>query len=200
MTGIPIPQGELRLEPEFISAAEAAQLFQALDTELNWHQAEIRMFGRMVKIPRLQCFQGEPGIHYRYSGLSLQTDPWHPLIQAVKQRVEMVSGHSFNSVLINYYRDGKDSMGWHSDDEPELGRNPVIASLSLGQARRFLLRHRVNKTIPQQELLLNSGSLLIMAGQLQHYWHHSVPKTSRPQEGRINLTFRHTFTTDTQME
>jgi len=196
MTSIPIPQGELLLTPDFIPADKASQLFQTLQTALNWHQAEIRMFGRMVSIPRLQCFQGEPGIRYRYSGLTLQTEPWHPLIQQLKLRVESIANQSFNSVLINYYRDGKDSMGWHSDDEPELGKNPVIASISLGQPRRFLLRHRSDKTIPQQELLLNSGSLLIMAGQLQHNWHHSVPKTSRPLEGRINLTFRHTFTHD----
>ncbi|WP_299198738.1 alpha-ketoglutarate-dependent dioxygenase AlkB [uncultured Amphritea sp.] len=197
MTKIVIPQGELQLAPHFIPEEQTASLYQTLEQTLNWHQAEIRMFGRMVSIPRLQCFQGEPGIRYRYSGLTLQTEPWHPLIQQLKRRVESLANQHFNTVLINYYRDGKDSMGWHSDDEPELGRNPVIASLSLGQPRRFLLRHRVDKAIPQQELLLNSGSLLIMAGQLQHYWHHSVPKTSRPLEGRINLTFRHTLTTDT---
>ena len=200
MKELQIPQGTLLLEPDFIADNEANNLFQSLQQQLNWQQAEIRMFGRMVRIPRLQCFQGEPGISYRYSGLTLKTEPWHPLIHALKQRVESVAEHTFNTVLINYYRDGKDSMGWHSDDEPELGSNPVIASLNLGQARRFLLRHRFDKAIPQRELLLNSGSLLIMAGQLQHYWHHSVPKTNRPLEGRINLTFRHTFTTDTQME
>jgi alkylated DNA repair dioxygenase AlkB len=200
MTEIPIPQGELTLDPGFIAENEARTLFDSLEQQLNWQQARIRMFGRMVNIPRLQCFQGDPGILYRYSGLSLQTEPWHPLIHALKQRVETAAKHSFNSVLINYYRGGQDSMGWHSDDEPELGSNPVIASLSLGQSRRFLLRHRFDKSISQQELLLNSGSLLIMAGQLQHFWHHSVPKTSKQLEGRINLTFRHTFTTDTQME
>lgn len=200
MTEILIPQGILQLEPDFIAADEANSLFHALEQQLNWQQAEIRMFGRMVSIPRLQCFQGEPDISYRYSGLSLQTSPWHPLIHTLKQRVELIAQHTFNTVLINYYRDGKDSMGWHSDDESELGINPVIASLNLGQTRRFLLRHRFDKTIPQREILLNSGSLLIMAGQLQHYWHHSVPKTSRQLEGRINLTFRHTFTTDTKME
>nr|WP_320135860.1 alpha-ketoglutarate-dependent dioxygenase AlkB [uncultured Amphritea sp.] len=195
-----LPQGELQFEPAFIHLDAAQQLYQTLLKELHWQQPEIRMFGRAVSIPRLQCFQGEPGIHYQYSGLSLQTEPWHPQIKAIKDRIEALSQQPFNTVLINYYRHGQDSMGWHSDDEPELGKNPVIASISLGQTRRFLLRHRYNKNIARQEHLLNSGSLLIMSGQLQHYWHHSVPKTSRQLEGRINLTFRQTFATDTQME
>ncbi|RTE65983.1 alpha-ketoglutarate-dependent dioxygenase AlkB [Amphritea opalescens] len=196
----PISQGELSLEPHFIDPPAAQRLYQTLLDELCWQQPQIRMFGRQVSIPRLQCFQGDPGIHYRYSGLALQTEPWHPLINNLRRRIEALSQQSFNTVLINYYRNGQDSMGWHSDDEPELGKNPVIASLSLGQSRRFLLRHRYDNSIARQEHLLNSGSLLIMSGQLQHYWHHSVPKTSRPLEGRINLTFRHTLNPDIQME
>ena len=192
MKQLPITQGELLYDPEFLLPTDAEQLYNTLEQQLNWRQDSIRMFGRIVKIPRLQCFQGEPGISYLYSGLTLYTTPWHPAIEQLKLQIETISGFKFNSVLINFYRDGKDSMGWHSDDEPELGPEPVIASISLGQPRRFLLRHRSDKSIPPQELLLNSGSLLIMAGQLQHYWHHSVPKTSRQMAGRINLTFRQT--------
>lgn len=195
-----LPQGELFLDPHFLSHEEAEQLYLTLEQQLNWRQDQIKLFGKTVNIPRLQCFQGDPGISYRYSGLNLMSAPWHPVIKSLKQQIETLSKHRFNSVLINQYRNGQDSMGWHSDDEPELGENPVIASLSIGQPRRFLLRHRFDKKISQQELLLNSGSLLIMSGQLQHYWHHSVPKTSRPSEGRINLTFRLTYTADTEME
>lgn len=200
MKATTIPQGELYLDRHFLSQEKADQLFVTLTQELNWRQDQIAMFGKRVNIPRLQCFQGEPEIHYRYSGLSLISEPWHPIINKIKQQIEALSEHRFNSVLINQYRNGQDSMGWHSDDEAELGENPVIASLSIGQSRRFLLRHRFDKNISQQELLLNSGSLLIMSGQIQHYWHHSVPKTSRPSEGRINLTFRLTHTADTEME
>ncbi|WP_026339918.1 alpha-ketoglutarate-dependent dioxygenase AlkB family protein [Amphritea japonica] len=200
MSHTTISQRELQLYPLFINQEEADRLFLTLVQQLNWRQDQIKMFGKCVNIPRLQCFQGDPGIKYHYSGLSLKSAPWHPLIKTIKQRIEVLSGHRFNSVLINYYRNGQDSMGWHSDDEPELGKNPVIASLSLGQQRRFLFRHRFDKTISPQEYLLNSGSLLIMAGQLQHNWQHSVPKTRRPSEGRINLTFRWTYTTDTEME
>lgn len=187
---IKICDGELSLLPDFLSVEESNSLYQQLQQEINWRQDEIFLFGRKVKIPRMQAFQGEPGIQYRYSGLSMKTEPWHPRALAIKQRLESLSGSHFNSVLLNYYRNGRDSMGWHSDDEPELGSNPVIASLSLGDTRRFLLRHRFDKTIPQQALLLNNGSVLIMAGKLQHNWQHSVPKTARTVQGRINLTFR----------
>ncbi|WP_432470645.1 alpha-ketoglutarate-dependent dioxygenase AlkB family protein [Amphritea sp. HPY] len=187
---IKISDGELILIPDFLPEQESDSLYQQLQQEIHWRQDDIFLFGRQVKIPRMQAFQGEPGIQYRYSGLSMKTEPWHPRVLAIKQRLENLSGSHFNSVLLNYYRNGRDSMGWHSDDEPELGSNPVIASLSLGDTRRFLLRHRYDKSIPQQELLLNNGSVLIMAGKLQHNWQHSVPKTAKAMQGRINLTFR----------
>lgn len=187
---IKISDGELSLIPDFLSEQESDSLYQQLQQETHWRQDDIFLFGRQVKIPRMQAFQGAPGIQYRYSGLSMETEPWHPRVLAIKQRLENLSGSHFNSVLLNYYRNGRDSMGWHSDDEPELGSSPVIASLSLGDTRRFLLRHRFDKSIPQQELLLNNGSVLIMAGKLQHNWQHSIPKTAKAMQGRINLTFR----------
>lgn len=190
MRSIPVPDGSLALDTDFLNPSDADQLYQQLSEQLPWRQDSIHLFGRWVKIPRLQVFQGDPGILYRYSGLTLETDDWHPTIDRIRQQIETASGHQFNSVLVNLYRDGQDSMGWHSDDEPELGQNPVIASLTLGQPRRFLLRHKSKKPIPQQELLLGHGSLLIMADQLQHHWQHSVPKTRRTMQGRINLTFR----------
>lgn len=187
---IKISDGELSLQPDFLSEQESNSLYQQLQQEIDWRQDEIFLFGRHVAIPRMQAFQGERGIQYRYSGLSMTTEPWHPAILAIKEKLQQMSGAHFNSVLLNYYRNGRDSMGWHSDDEPELGSNPIIASLSLGDTRRFLLRHRFDKTIPQQELLLNNGSVLIMAGKLQHNWQHSIPKTAKAMQGRINLTFR----------
>lgn len=190
MHAIPVPDGTLTLDQQFLNTDQADTLYQQLSQELNWRQDSIRMFGRIVTIPRLQVFQGEPGIRYRYSGLTLETESWHPAINALRQEIEQVCGYRFNSVLINFYRNGQDGMGWHSDDEPELGPNPTIASVTLGQPRRFLLRHKSDKAIPQQELLPEHGSLLIMANQLQHHWQHSIPKTKRIMQGRINLTFR----------
>lgn len=190
MQPVPIRDGSLQLDTCFLGPAQADALYQQLSQQLNWRQDSIRLFGRQVKIPRLQVFQGEPGIRYRYSGLTLETEVWHPAVERLRQQIEQISEQTFNSVLINYYRNGQDGMGWHSDDEPELGQNPTIASLTLGQPRRFLLRHRSEKPIPQQELLLGNGSLLIMSGQLQHYWQHSIPKSKRVLRGRINLTFR----------
>ena len=190
MKQIQISQGTLQLEPDFMTVKEADSLFQSLQQQLDWQQAEIRMFGRMVRIPRLQCFQGDPGISYRYSGLSLQTEPWHPLIHALKQRVESIVHHTFNTVLINYYRDGKDSMGWHSDDEPELGSNPVIASLSLGATRCFKMKHKTKTDLQPISLNLPSGSLLVMSGSTQTHWLHQITKTKKSVGRRINLTFR----------
>lgn len=190
MQAIPVPDGTLTLDQQFLNTDQADTLYQQLSQELNWRQDNIRMFGRIVAIPRLQVFQGEPGIRYHYSGLTLETETWHPAINALRHKIEQVCGYRFNSVLINFYRNGQDGMGWHSDDEPELGTNPTIASVTLGQPRRFLLRHKSDKAIPRQELLLEHGSLLIMADQLQHHWQHSIPKTKRIMQGRINLTFR----------
>jgi len=193
LTALEIIDGELYFDKSFLNSEHSQNVYQQLLTEVDWRQDSIQMFGRRIAIPRLQAFQGEPGIQYRYSGLTLSTTTWHPVLLKIKQQLEQLSDHRFNSVLLNYYRTGKDSMGWHSDDEPELGQNPTIASLSLGNDRRFLLRHRFNKSIPQQELLLNSGSVLIMAGSLQHNWQHSLPKTAKAMQGRISLTFRHTY-------
>ncbi len=181
----------------FIAPKEGADLLDTLIQTLNWRQDIVSVFGKEHPIPRLQCFQGEPSLHYRYSNLLLTTEPWHPLIFQLKQRIEAVSGAMFNAVLINYYRDGADRMGWHSDDEPELGKNPCIASLSLGCKRRFLLKHRMNKQL-KLTYELGDGSLFIMAGQTQHFWQHSVPASKRIHTPRINLTFRYIYKKEAQ--
>jgi alkylated DNA repair dioxygenase AlkB len=187
------PQTELILYPEFLSTSESAEVQTQLHNEIHWRQDSIKVYGKVHKIPRLQTFQGEPGIRYQYSNLILETEPWHPLVLSLKKRIEQHCQHLFNSVLINRYRSGQDKMGWHSDDEPELGTNPVIASLSLGSDRRFLLKHRWDKQLAKIELNLGQGALLLMTEQTQHFWQHTVPSSKRVQEERINLTFRYVF-------
>ncbi|WNO08916.1 alpha-ketoglutarate-dependent dioxygenase AlkB family protein [Teredinibacter sp. KSP-S5-2] len=187
---IPIENGSLTYFPEFIAPKEAKTLFQKLQEELNWQQDQIHVYGRSVMIPRLNAWYADESQNYGYSGTALTHNPWSPELLSIKKRVEDISHHQFNGMLANLYRDGQDSVSWHSDDEPELGPNPVIASVSLGESRRFSLKHRFNKQLKPVHLELESGSLLIMAGSTQHYWHHQVAKSRKPLGARINLTFR----------
>lgn len=180
--------GNLHYWPRFIEAAETQPLFKRLQQELDWQQEVITVVGRRVPVPRLVSWHGDEGAVYQYSGLTHHPKPWAASLLALKSAIEAASGHPFNSVLGNWYRSGQDSMGWHSDQEPVLGRNPCIASLSLGQARLFKLRH--NKTGETLDLTLEDGSLLLMSGCLQHHWRHCVPKSAKAAEPRINLTFR----------
>ena len=180
-------------DPAFASIGESLKWQDQLGKETPWRQENIRMFGRMVPQPRLVAWYGDPGLSYTYSGLTLEPLPWTATLTEVRDRVEEACGTCFNSVLLNLYRTGADSMGWHSDDEPELGENPVIASVSLGEKRKFHFRHRFNPELPRIHLELTSGSLLLMQGTTQHYWHHQVPKTRRNVSPRINLTFRRIY-------
>lgn len=164
----------------------AEAVFNELQSALNWRQDNIRLFGKVHPIPRLQAWYGDAS--YRYSNLELEAQTWYPKLAELKALCEQYAQHRFNTVLANLYRDGQDSNGWHSDNEPELGTNPLIASLSFGGERRFLLKHK--STGEKLEFNLASGSLLIMAGETQHYWQHTIPKTKRPVAPRINLTFR----------
>lgn len=185
---LPLTDATLWWQPVFLDAPEAIRLFDALRQGLCWRQQAIRLFGRSCPQPRLSAWYGDDGASYRYSGLLLQPLPWPPALLAVRQQLETGLATSFNSVLANLYRDGRDSMGWHSDDEPELGPEPIIASLSLGATRRFQLRHK--RQAERYSLDLIDGSLLVMAGETQRYWRHQVPKTRHPVGERINLTFR----------
>ncbi|MFO1428587.1 MAG: alpha-ketoglutarate-dependent dioxygenase AlkB [Candidatus Competibacteraceae bacterium] len=185
---IPLPDGTLTLYRD-VFKTEHDNLFQALHTETPWQQQVITLYGRAVASPRLSAWYGDPGAVYRYSGLRLEPLPWTAVLRRIKHRVADLATTPFNSALLNLYRDGQDSMGWHSDAEPELGRNPVIASVSLGAARRFVLRHK-KRTAPSIALELEPGSVLIMAGALQHHWRHALPKTRQAVGPRINLTFR----------
>ncbi|WP_046244443.1 alpha-ketoglutarate-dependent dioxygenase AlkB family protein [Hymenobacter terrenus] len=192
---LPLPQADLLFEPTFLPAAEADALLAHLTAEVAWEQRSIRLFGQQVPQPRLTAWYGDTAARYTYSGLTWEPRPWTPTLLALRQRVEAATGTPFNSVLLNRYRDGRDSMGWHSDDEPELGPAPAIASLSLGATRRFRLRpyraqFRAGLAEAPFGLDLPNGSLLLMRGPTQQYWQHALPKTTRPVGPRLNLTFR----------
>lgn len=180
--------GELYYLPGFIAAEETQTAFQRLEQELIWQQEVITIVGRTVPVPRLVAWHGDEGAIYQYSGLTHYPKPWTETLLDLKQSIEDASGYPFNSVLGNLYRNGQDSMGWHADQEKVLGRNPVIASLSLGQERLFKLRH--NKAGETVDITLADGSLLLMGGALQHHWRHCVPKSAKAAKPRINLTFR----------
>lgn len=180
---------DLDLREAFWPAPEADALFAALRRELPWRQETITLFGRTSPVPRLTSWHGDPGTAYAYSGIAMDPAPWTPSLTAIKTRVEAAAGTRFNSVLANLYRDGRDGVAWHSDDEPELGPEPVIASASFGATRAFQLRAKADPS-RRRTLLLPHGSLLVMRGSTQRLWRHQVPKTAKPVGERINLTFR----------
>jgi len=173
--------------PNFIAQDQAFALYKQVLAEISWRQEVIKVYGKSHPTPRLSCWMGDTGLSYGYSHTRMQAVEWDSTLLNVKQKIEAATQSHFNSVLINYYRDGKDSNGWHSDDEPELGKNPIIASVSLGASRDFHLRHK-SKTF-KHKMALENGSLLMMRGSTQHNWQHHIPKRANA-EGRINLTFR----------
>lgn len=177
----------LRYLPNYFDDATSDHYLATLLAETPWHQDEITMFGKRLKTPRLSAYYGDKP--YAYSGIQLLPHPFTPLLNELKSWVEKLANSSFNAVLLNRYRDGKDSMGWHADDEAVLGKNPVIASVNFGASRRFMLRHTSE---PQLKTTFNlgHGAILIMAGATQHHWQHQVPKTSQYVGERVNLTFR----------
>lgn len=180
--------GYAHLIESFISASQARRYFQQLSDELHWHHETITIFGRKQLAPRLVAWYGEPGVTYRYSGAAHPPQPWTETLLHLKNGVEEACQQRFNGVLANLYRNGRDSVGWHADNEKSLGPDPCIASLSFGATRTFKLRH--NKTGETVAIALTSGGLLVMGGQLQHCWRHSLPKTTKVDAPRINLTFR----------
>jgi alkylated DNA repair dioxygenase AlkB len=174
--------------PSFLLPDQALHYFNALKHKLEWREEQIQLYGKLFKVPRLQAWYGDSEASYCYSNLSMQPNSWtDPLLQ-LKSLCEQKARHTYNSVLANLYRDGQDSMGMHSDDEPELGAEPCIASLSLGQERILVFSHKSSKD--KFRLPLASGSLLIMRGKTQKYWQHGIAKTKRPLQARVNLTFR----------
>lgn len=183
--------GELYLGKQFYQPDLADRLFQRLLSELAWQEESIFLFGRWVKVPRLMCWYGDEQAFYQYSHVVHQPLPWTDTLRQIQADIEQASGCRFNSVLGNLYRNGNDSMGCHADDEKELGKNPLIASLSLGDSRVLKFKHQRSKKA--FDVLLEHGDLLIMAGSLQHHWQHALPKTRQQKTARINLTFRTIF-------
>lgn len=180
--------GEAVYYPALFTAAESDALLSALTRTIEWKQDRITLYGKEHDVPRLTAWYGDEGVRYGYSGLRMRAKAWTEELLAIKARIDVLAGVRFNSVLLNLYRDGSDSMGWHADDEPELGENPVIASVSFGASRTFKLRHVVDKTTCN--VVLDHGSLLLMKGRTQHAWVHAVPKTKKVLQPRCNLTFR----------
>ncbi len=185
---LPMADAEVVLYKGVFSIERQGRLFQSLLHDVPWQQHVLKVYGRSIAAPRLSAWYGDPGASYSYSGVRLEPLSWTPSLLEIKSVVEALAATTFNSALLNLYRDGRDSVGWHSDAEPELGRNPVIASLSLGAVRRFMFRHK--KRAMRISLDLEPGSVLLMRGPTQHYWRHQLPKTRKLVGKRINLTFR----------
>jgi alkylated DNA repair dioxygenase AlkB len=184
-----VPDAEITYYPAFFDLATANEVYLSLVQDIPWQQDDIRVFGKVHPQPRLTALYGNEGKPYSYSNITMLPLPWNPLLQKLKKQVEVAADTIFTTVLLNQYRDGKDSNGWHADNEKELGINPTIASLSFGATRNFQMKHNHLKD-QKLNLLLENGSLLIMKGSTQHYWKHQIPKTAKPVDPRINLTFR----------
>jgi alkylated DNA repair dioxygenase AlkB len=182
----------LTLSRAFVSEPEASAIHERLIDEVAWEQGRVRFFGKLVAEPRLSAWFGERD--YTYSGRTVKRAPFPPTIASLLRRVEAATNATFNAVLVNRYRDGRDGMGFHSDDEPELGPRPLIASLSFGVARRFVLEKKRagarERAASRFEVELGHGDLLVMGGACQTLYRHAVPKQPRVQGERINLTFR----------
>jgi alkylated DNA repair dioxygenase AlkB len=184
-----LPDADVCLYPSFFSVAEADRLFVELMNATDWRQEALTLYGKSINFPRLTAWYGDEGSTYVYSGIKNTPLPWTLAILEVKRAIEPVSGVAFNSVLLNRYRTGKDSVAWHADDEPEFGERPVIASVSFGSTRTFQFKHKKRKEL-RASIELTHGSLLIMRGGTQANWLHQIPKTARPVGERVNLTFR----------
>lgn len=184
-----LPDADIWIE-DLLAADLADQFLRTLLTELPFRQDEAFLYGKRHPMPRLTCWLGEPGASYAYSGIHNEPAPFTPTVATLRRQVEAAVGARFDSVLANLYRTGEDRLGWHSDDEAELGPEPLIASLSLGAARTFRLKHRKPTLLAPVSLELQSGSLLVMAGSTQRCWLHAVPPRRQVREPRINLTFR----------
>lgn len=190
LSALPIQDAEVYYLEQFPLEEVPLTIMRRLISETPWRAENVVVWGKTYPQPRLIAWYGEFGRNYTYSGISLNPLSWTKNLLDLKQRVEAVARENFNSVLLNYYRDNRDSMGFHSDDEQELGTRPIIASLSLGAERTFVLKHKRNKAAAPFRLKLASGSLLLMKGETQHYWKHGIAKESRPCGPRVNLTFR----------
>jgi alkylated DNA repair dioxygenase AlkB len=187
---IALPDGEVYYLSRLPLGETPDKVMRRLIDEVPWRAETIVVWGRSYPQPRLIAWYGDAGMAYAYSGIQLEPLPWTPVLLGIKNRVEAVARTDFNSVLLNYYRDQRDSMGLHSDDEPELGKQPILGSLSLGEERTFILKHKYDKSLNPIRLKLASGSLFLMKGDTQRYWKHGIDKENRTCGPRVNLTFR----------
>jgi alkylated DNA repair dioxygenase AlkB len=183
-----VKNGEYLFYPNFFTKLESDLFLEKLKADIEWKQESMNMYGKQVMFPRLTAWYGDNDKPYSFSGITLAPKNWTKELLEIKEKIEPLSNVQFNSVLLNRYRSGNDSISWHTDAEKELGQNPVIASVNFGATRKFQLRHFETKE--KIEIELSHGSLLIMQGELQHFWQHQVPRTSKPIGERINLTFR----------
>jgi alkylated DNA repair dioxygenase AlkB len=190
---VPLPDAEIYYLRKLALPQSAEAVMNQLINEVHWRSENINLWGKTFAQPRLIAWYGDSGAYYTYSGILHHPLPWTDTLIDIKNRVEKVASASFNSVLLNYYRNERDSMGFHSDDEPELGGQPIIASLSLGEERTFILKHKTRKELKSLRLKLASGSLLLMKDNTQHYWKHAIEKEKRPCGTRVNLTFRRIY-------
>ncbi|WP_165750144.1 alpha-ketoglutarate-dependent dioxygenase AlkB family protein [Cellulophaga sp. Z1A5H] len=184
-----LPDSDLIYYPNFFDALSATEYFKILKEETPWQQDDITVFGKKYAQPRLTALYATNDLPYSYSNITMHPHPFTKELLQIKEEVEKVAQTNFTTCLLNLYRDGKDSNGWHADNEKELGKNPIIASITLGEERYFHLKHRTNKNL-KHKLLLEHGSLLLMKGATQQHWLHQIPKTAKPIQERINLTFR----------
>ena len=184
-----LPHELLDYRPAFFNPVESESLLRTFISPIQWQQETIQMYGKLLQTPRLTAWYGDNDKDYTFSGNKYHPIPWTDDLLSIRNKVEQAAGIRFNSVLLNYYRDGNDSVAWHSDDEYELGVNPVIASVSFGQVRRFDIRHKQEHS-RKYAVYLENGSLLLMKGNLQHDWEHRIAKSTKPMKERVNLTFR----------
>ena len=186
---LPLPDAVFEFYPNFFNKEEADLLYEKILAETPWQQDDITIFGKKIAQPRLTCLFGNEGKPYSYSGITMQPNPWNTTLIYIKDKIEQTAEKNFTTVLANLYRNEKDSNGWHADNEKELGRNPIIASVSFGEERKFQLKHNTN---PEAKITLNlnHGSLLLMKEGSQVYYKHQIPKATQPKKARINLTFR----------
>jgi len=181
--------GEVNVYPGFFDKSESDHYLQVLLNTIDWQQDKMKIYGKEVNLPRLTAWYGEHRNDYSYSGISMKSKLWTPELKAIKEKIEKFTGIKFTSVLLNYYRDGNDSVSWHRDNEKVLRTNPIIASVSFGATRIFKFRHVKNHDLTRS-VTLENGTFLLMKGETQHMWEHSIPKSKKVSKPRISLTFR----------
>lgn len=184
-----LPGADITLYENMFGLEDSNRFYGSLLKTIKWQQDKIKFYGKIFNVPRLNALYGDTSKVYRYSGITLQPHPWTNDLLEIKNRIETISNVSFNTCLLNYYRDGNDSNDWHQDNEKELGEHPIIASVSFGETRPFQLKHIEHKH-KKVDIPLKHGSLLLMKGATQHFWKHKIPKTTKAINPRVNLTFR----------